>query len=99
MAIVKTGGFVINIATYIAVRGWGDSWRDVLAVAKTKNNWITVLTVFTAETEGGGGENFVILAVTVITAKKRGLLAKNVAKEKDKGNKNVENDPFWPNRI
>ena len=54
---------------------------------------MTVLAVYTAETEGGGGENFVILAVIVITAKKGGLLAKNVANEGNR-DKDVKNNPF-----
>ena len=40
-----------------------------------------------------------ILAVAVITAKTKRLLAKNVAKKKNNRNKNVENNPFWPNLI
>ena len=60
---------------------------------------MTVLAVYTAETGGGGGENFVVLAVTVVTAKKGGLLAKNVAKEGGRGGKGVENDSSWPSLI
>ena len=94
MVTAKIGDFVVDIVTRVAVRGWGDSWRDVLAVAKTEGGGVTILAVYTAKIEGGGGENFVVLAVTVITAKKGGLLAKNVANEGGRRGRNIKNDPF-----
>ena len=47
--------------------------------------------MYTAETEGEEGENFVVLAVIVITAKKKRLLTKNVANEEGR-DRDVENN-------
>ena len=81
MATAKTGGFVINIVTRVAVRGWRSSWRDVLAVVKTgdklaknvvktKDNWVTILA--TAKTKIG--DSLVIDVVTAKTGKDLSLI-------------------------
>ena len=85
------GGGEIVAVLAVAKIGGGVDVEAVLATAKTGDvavrGW------------GGGsatqeGEIFVVLAVAVVTAKTGGLLAKNIAKRGDSGDKNIENNLF-----
>ena len=88
LAVAKTE----DVAVYMAVRGWeGGVLAVITATAKTGIGDVDIAT--------RGGEIVGILAVAVVTAKTEGLLIKNVAKRGGSGNKDVENNPFWPSLI
>ena len=91
-----------DMAVYMAVRGWGGG------SATQEGEIVSVLAVAVITAKTGDGDVdiatreskiFVVLAVTVITAKIGGLLAKNVVKRGDSGDKDVENNPSWSSLI
>ena len=99
LAVAKTEGGV-DIEIILAIAKTGD-----MAVCSWEGN-ILAVAVITAKTDGGDVDIATrkdkivdILAVAVITAKTGRLLAKNVVKKKDSGDKNVENDLSWLNLI